>query len=86
MVLKVLFLSVLTWTPASSQSLNDAKSLRRDLLDGYDKFVRPAENQTQPVDVYFYFGLVAIQDFDEVQERFSVTGVFLLNCIDENLR
>ena len=85
-VLKVLFIIVLTWTPGSSQSLNDAKALRRDLLDGYDKFVRPVENQTQPVDVNFFFALIAVQDFDEVQEKFSVTGVFVLYWIDENLR
>ena len=85
-VLKVLFIIVITWTPGSSQSLNDAKALRRDLLDGYDKFVRPVENQTQPVDVNFLFALIAVQDFDEVQETFSVTGVFLLNWTDENLR
>ena len=56
-----------------------------DLLDGFDKFVRPVENQTKSVDVYVFFSLVALQDFDEVQEKFSVTGFFVLSWIDEHL-
>ena len=56
-----------------------------DLLDGFDKFVRPVENQTKSVDVYVFFLFVALQDFDEVQEKFSVTGVFILSWIDEHL-
>ena len=85
-VLQVLFFILLLRTFGNCQTLNDSKTLRRDLLDGYDKFVRPVENQTQPVDVYFFFSLVAIQDFDKVQEKFSVTGVFILYWVDESFR
>ena len=73
------------WTEVCCQTANDSKTLRKDLLDGYDKFVRPVENQTKPVDVSVFFSLVALQDFDEVQEKFSVTGVFILSWIDEHL-
>ena len=30
-------------------------------------------------------GMVALQDFDEVLERFSVVGAFLLSWTDENM-
>ena len=85
-VLKVLLIVILRWSFGNCQTSNDSKTLRRDLLDGYDKFVRPVENQTHPVDVNVYFSLIALQDFDEVQEKFSVTGVFVLYWIDEHLR
>ena len=85
-VLKMLLVVILRWPLGNCQTSNDSKTLRRDLLDGYDKFVRPVENQTHPVDVGVYFSLIALQDFDEVQEKFSVTGVFILYWIDEHLR
>lgn len=86
LVLKVFLIIVLFGTLCKCQTSNDSKTLRRDLLDGYDKFVRPIENQTQPVDVNVYFSLIALQEFDEVQEKFSVTGVFVLYWIDEHLK
>ena len=73
------------WTEVRSQPIEDAKTLHTDLLNGYNKFVRPVQNQTETVDVYFYFSLVAIQDFDEVKEHFSVTGAFFLYWIDQNM-
>ena len=80
------FLALLLYTNVSCQTIEDAKSLHADLLNGYNKFVRPVRNQTETVDVYFYFSLVAIQDFDEVKEHFSVTGVFFLHWIDQNMK
>ena len=85
-ILKILLIVALAWIADGKQTLDDAKTLRRDLLDGYDKFVRPIENQTQVVDVHFDFSLVAIQDFDEVHETISITGIFGLYWIDENFR
>ena len=81
---QILFIIALARITSGNITLDDAKSLRRDLLDGYDKFVRPIQNQTQIVDVYFDFSLVAIQDFDEVQETISITGIFVLYWVDEN--
>ena len=81
---RILFIIALARITGGNITLDDAKSLRRDLLNGYDKFVRPIQNQTQIVDVYFDFSLVAIQDFDEVQETISITGIFVLYWVDEN--
>ena len=83
-LLRILLLVALDRTTGSSQTKDDAKLLRSDLLNGYDKFVRPVENQLQTVDVYFDLSLVAIQDFDEVQETISITGIFRLIWTDEN--
>ena len=73
------------WTNVGCQSIENAKSLHADLLDGYSKLVRPVWNQSDTVGVYFYFSLVAIQDFDEVKEHFSVTGAFFLYWLDQNM-
>ena len=81
----LIFMAFCVYTNVSCQSIEDAKTLHADLLNGYNKFVRPVQNQTDAVDVYFYFALVAIQDFDEVKEHFSVTGVFFLHWFDQNI-
>ena len=79
-------LMTIWYSGVNCQSIEEAKTLHADLLKDYNKFVRPVRNQSKTVDVYFYFALVAIQDFDEVKEQFSVTGVFFLHWIDQNMK
>ena len=45
-VLKELYIILLFRKFGGCQTLNDSNTLRKNLLDGYDKFVRPVENQT----------------------------------------
>ena len=82
----LLLMTLSVYTYVSCQTIQDAKTLHANLLNDYNKFVRPVTNQTDTVDVYFYFVLVAIQDIDEVKEHFSVTGVFSLHWIDQNMK
>lgn len=66
-------------------TLDDAKELHSELLKEYNKYVRPVRNQTATVNIYVSLAVIAIQEFDEVLERFSVAGAFFLNWIDENM-
>ena len=66
-------------------SIEDTRVLRGDLLTNYSKYIRPVRNQSHTVDVYLYLTIVAIQEFNEVLERFSVVGVFFIYWVDENM-
>ena len=85
MLILLILVNFCLCTNGECQSIENAKSLHADLLDGYNKLVRPVWNQSDTIDVYFYFSLVAIQDFDEVKEHFSVTGAFFLYWLDQNM-
>ena len=85
-ILVLWIMTIWVYSGVNCQSIEEAKTLHADLLKDYNKFVRPVRNQSKPVNVYFHFALVAIQDFDEVKEHFSVTGVFFLHWIDQNMK
>lgn len=66
-------------------TLDDAKQLYNDMLSNYSKYVRPIRKQGDPVNVYITLAAIAIQEFDEVLERFSVVGAIFLNWFDQNI-
>ena len=67
-------------------TLQEAKTLRADLLNGYDRSVRPIVNQSEYINVSIGLGMIALQEFDEVLEKFSFVGVFQLSWTDESLQ
>ena len=69
----------------SYASLEDAKALHANLMTNYSKYVRPVEDQTKAIDIQVHLSAIAIQEFDEVLEKFSVVGVLALNWKDENM-
>lgn len=69
--------------PAKPQSYNDTTMLMTDVLKNYDRRQRPVLNQSEPVVVYVTFMIIAIQDFDEVSEKFSVVGLFAMVWKDD---
>ena len=69
----------------SNATLDDAKQLYNDMMSNYSKYVRPVHKQQDVVNVYISLAAVAIQEFDEVLEKFSVVGVIFLNWFDENI-
>ena len=83
----VIFLSISTsiFPTINSASMDEVKTLRANLLSGYDKYVRPVRNQTDIVNVHVGLSMIALQEFDEVLEKFSFVGVFFLSWTDENL-
>ena len=67
-----------TLRPVSMATMNDTKTLIKDLLNGYNINVRPVLNQSEVVNVNVSLSLKSIQEFDEVKEIMSfVAGVFL---------
>ena len=72
-------------TMIHSASLDEAKTLHSNMTSGYNKYVRPVTDQTQPVAVQVSLSVIAIQEFDEVLEKFSVVGVLILTWKDANM-
>ena len=68
-----------------SATIDEVIALRSSLLSGYDKFVRPVTNQSDAVDVDIGLQIIALQEFDEVEEKFSFVGVFEISWTDEKL-
>ena len=73
-VLFMLFLPVCV----NTKSLNDTRTLVKDLLKNYDKNVRPVDHQDSVVNVSVVTYLKSIQEFDEVSEVFAFTGAFTI--------
>ncbi|KAL3843078.1 hypothetical protein ACJMK2_021033 [Sinanodonta woodiana] len=67
------------------QTMNDSTKLIEDLLNGYDKMVRPIVDQSQPVSLNISMDLVAIQEFDEVLEKFSVVAIIYITWMDPRM-
>ena len=65
--------------------LQDAKRLQADLTNGYNKHLRPVQNQDDQVTVRVGLGVFALQEFDEVLEKFSVVGIFEISWQDESM-
>lgn len=63
--------------------LYDSQRLLRDKLANYTAVFRPIFNQSKPLDLVVAFDLVSIQDFDERESKFTVTGVLQCFWMDE---
>ena len=72
-------------TFVGAASLQDAKRLQADLANGYNRRLRPVQNQDDPVNVSVALVAIALQEFDEVLEKFSIVGAFELRWQDENM-
>ncbi|XP_053384655.1 acetylcholine receptor subunit alpha-like [Mercenaria mercenaria] len=66
-------------------SINDTNILLRDLLEVYNKNVRPVANQQNAVHVNTTLLIVSIQELDEIRGIFSVMGVFTMVWHDANM-
>ena len=72
-------------THVETATLQDAKRLQADLTNGYNKRLRPVQNQSDQITVSVGLDVYALQEFDEVLERFSVVGIFYLGWQDESM-
>ena len=68
-----------------SATLHDAKTLQVDLTNGYNKRLRPLQNQDDRIEVSVGLVAVALHEFDEVLEKFSVFALFELRWQVENM-
>ena len=69
----------------SCATLDEMKSLQTMLKSGYNKFVRPVKGQSSTVKVNITMAVSALQEFDEVLQRFSVVSLFFLSWEDDNM-
>ena len=85
---KVLFIVIICHkftAIVETATLQDAKTLQADLTNGYNKRLRPLQNQDDQIEVSVGLVAIALQEFNEVLEKFSVVGVFELRWQDENM-
>ncbi|XP_069122461.1 neuronal acetylcholine receptor subunit beta-3-like [Argopecten irradians] len=68
----------------SGSEFNNTRLLT-DLLQGYQKWSRPGNNYSVPLDVYVEFHLLSIRDFVQLTNKFAITGVFELSWTDERI-
>lgn len=66
-----------------SQSVSESERLLRDKTSNYSTVFRPVINQSLPLKLFTSFDIVAIHEFDERSEKFSVTGILNLKWRDE---
>lgn len=66
-------------------SINDSNTLLTDLLDGYNVNVRPVTDQDSSVNVSVTLHMASIQEFDEVLERLSFTGMLVQEWEDPRM-
>ena len=69
----------------SCQTMLDTHNVLSELMSDYDKRVRPAADQSQPVYVNVSLNLIAIQEFDEVSEKLSIVAVLNLVWYDKRM-
>lgn len=67
-------------------SVDDVKRLLDDKLSKYEKNLRPKYNQSEPVYLQVILELASIQEFDEVQQKLTITGVLVLNWFDDFMK
>ena len=79
----VAFIALVTLvTTVNGTSIDEVRTLRTNLLSGYDKYIRPVTNQTDVLTVDIALKMIALQEFDEVQEKFSFVGVIRIQWKD----
>ena len=66
-------------------TLNDTDRLMSHLMDGYNKYVRPMENQDDVLKVNISFTISNIKDFDEVKGKLTIVGALELQWFDYRL-
>jgi hypothetical protein len=85
MICMVLCMIVLSNYSVKCGTINDTKTLTSDLLSDYNINVRPIANQSLAVNVSIEAYIKSIQEFDEVQGKFSFIGALLFMWHDVNM-
>ena len=63
----------------------DMTALHMDLLNGYQKVVRPGTNYSTPTPIYSAFNFISLRKVDEINAEFKMIGYFVINWKDERL-
>lgn len=70
---------------ANAATIDNVKSLLRDLFQNYSKEFRPVLDQTKPLNVSMSLHLISITDFDAVAEVISLMVVLQMSWNDASL-
>ncbi|XP_060589509.1 acetylcholine receptor subunit alpha-like [Ruditapes philippinarum] len=81
-ILLTLFVTFAFISILHAASINDTKTLLSDLLTDYNKEVRPIQDQFAAINVTIIAHMKSIQEFDEVQEKFSFVGALVVTWLD----
>ena len=88
-VLLIQLLSVTMFLVTGSvtgKTQTDVDRLVKDLKSNYSIYARPPINQSQVLTVEVSYTLNAIKEFDEVKDKFSVTGTVIMAWQDDRLQ
>ena len=66
-------------------NITDAENLHTTLLTGYNKDVRPINNQSSALNVTLYSYLRSIQDLDELTGELAFTGAISMDWVDSKM-
>ncbi|XP_062600745.1 acetylcholine receptor subunit beta-like [Saccostrea cucullata] len=80
---KISFLSLLLGIEC--YTIAEETLLHQNLLNGYNKRIRPGADRTKPVNLDASFTLTAIKEFSESEGKIAVVGAFRFNWEDERL-
>lgn len=81
----IYFLLILSH-PVAGHTVEDTDRLFQNITKTYKKQHRPVYDQTKILSLSVSFDLVSLQDFDEVEEKFTVTGILYVQWTDDFLR
>lgn len=77
---------LVTLTQGERSTLNHSMQLTEDLMENYDKRLRPVFEQFSVVKVNMNFSLDMIRSFDDVSGEISLLGTFEMNWLEERLQ
>lgn len=67
---------------SNTQTIDDANNLMSNVLSGYNKYVRPQVDQSQPTIINVTFYLVSVRDVDAISRTITIVGFLYFTWID----
>ena len=81
-----LFIFLNVWSPSQMYTFSDEVSLQTMIFPAsYDRYIRPGENRSTPLQVNVTFYFKSIKEFDESISKFSITGALSVDWVDHRL-
>lgn len=67
-------------------SYSQMDALYKTITSGKNVNIRPVLNQSHPAKIFVFFDLVYIQEFDEVNGKLNLAGIFAIQWQDETVK
>ena len=85
MILNVFVVAIFAPLSSFAGTMGDKKLLYNNLTADYNKDIIPIYNQSASITVDVSLSVVALNDIDEISEKFAVSGFFTISWYDENM-